>query len=78
MFNRFDFSGAGGGVLFVIGVQFTNMKSLIKILVSEIVLCIVYLAVASIVNGHYPFLECGYAPGMTCAYGVAALYFALL
>ena len=54
------------------------MKSLIKILVIEIVLCIVYLAVASIVNGHYPFLERGYAPGMTCAYGVAALYFALL
>lgn len=50
------------------------MKALIKILLAQVALCAIYLVVMGLVNGLFPFQEHGYAPGMTCYYGLAALF----
>ena len=49
------------------------MKALIKILLTQVALCAIYLVVMSLTNRYFPFQEHGYAPGLTCYYGLSAL-----
>ena len=50
------------------------MKALVKILLTQVALCAIYLMAMSLVNGFFPFQEHGYASGMTCYYGLVALF----
>lgn len=50
------------------------MKLILKIVLTELILCLIYMLVVSIVNGCIPFLVRGYEPGATTIFGLAVLF----
>ena len=50
------------------------MKLIFKIVLTELILCVIYMLVVSAVNGCFPFLVRGYEPGGTTFFGLAVLF----
>ena len=50
------------------------MKLILKIVLTELMLCFIYMLVVSAVNGCIPFLVRGYEPGGTTFFGLAVLF----
>lgn len=52
------------------------MKLILKIVLTELMLCFIYMLVVSAVNACFPFLVRGYEPGGTTIFGLAVLFVA--
>ena len=52
------------------------MKLILKIVLTELMLCFIYMLVVSAVNGCIPFLVRGYEPGGKTFFGLAVLFVA--
>ena len=50
------------------------MKLILKIVLTELILCFIYMLVVSAVNACFPFLVRGYEPGGTTIFGLAVLF----
>ena len=50
------------------------MKLILKIVLTELMLCFIYMLVVSAVNGCIPFLVRGYEPGGTTFFGLEVLF----
>lgn len=50
------------------------MRLIFKIILTELILCFIYMLVVSAVNGSFPFLVRGYEPGGTAFFGLAVLF----
>ena len=50
------------------------MKLIFKIILTELMLCFIYMLVVSAVNACFPFLVRGYEPGGTTFFGLAVLF----
>ena len=50
------------------------MKLILKIVLTELMLCFIYMLVVSAVDGCIPFLVRGYEPGGTTFFGLAVLF----
>jgi len=50
------------------------MKLIFKIILTELILCFIYMIVVSSVNACFLFLVRGYEPGATTIFGLAVLF----